>query len=149
MPKHNSVTTVTPVEHTHQMPLYVLPLNVLLVSSNLSPLLFSLYMNDTEEQLLRSNCNYVTIGDKWIDDMLKILVLMYVDDTGVLVDSEAGIANAPKAMDIYFDKWKLDINCEKTKITIFSNDKCAEEITILNLRENIQNLEMNMNILVF
>ena len=106
-------------------------------------------MNDTEEQLLRSNCNYVTIGDKWIDDMLKILVLMYVDDTVVLVDSEAGIANAPKAMDIYFDKWKLDINCEKTKITIFSNDKCAEEITILNLRQNIQNLEMNMNILVF
>ena len=35
MPKHNSVTTVTPVEHTHQMPLYVLPLNVCGITSKL------------------------------------------------------------------------------------------------------------------
>ena len=29
-------------------------------------------------------------------------------------------------MEIYCDKWKLDINCKKTKINTFSNDKCAE-----------------------
>ena len=74
---------------------------------NLSSHLFSLYVNDIEEQLLMNNCNYVTIGDKWIDDMLKILVLMYADDTVELADSEAGIANAPKAMEIYCDKWRL------------------------------------------
>ena len=43
--------------------------------TQLSPLSFSLNVNDMEEQLLMNNCDYVTIEDKWIDDMLKILVL--------------------------------------------------------------------------
>ncbi len=93
----------------------------------MSPLLFSLYVNDLEDHLLENNCNYINIGDAWIDNMLKILVLMYADDTVILAESEAGVRNALKAMEMYCEKWKLDINCKKTKITIFSKDRCQPE----------------------
>ena len=91
---------------------------------NLSPLLFSLYVNDLEEHLLENNCNYIQFCDKWMDDMLRVLVLLYADDTVVLAQDENGIHNALTAMESYCEKWKLHINCKKTKITIFSKEKC-------------------------
>ncbi len=90
---------------------------------NLSPLLFSLYVNDIEEHQLENNCNYVSIGDKWVDDMLKVLVLMYADDTVIPAEDEKDISNAHKDMENYCEKWKLDINYKKTKITIFPKEK--------------------------
>lgn len=59
-----------------------------------------------------------------MDDMLRVLVLLYADDTVVLPQDENGIHNALPAMKSYCEKWKLHINCKKTKITIFSKEKC-------------------------
>ena len=90
---------------------------------NLSPILFSLFVNDIEEHLLDNNCDFVKIGDEWIATMLKVLVLMYADDTVILAEDERGISNALKAMETYCDRWKLDMNCRKTKITVFTKRK--------------------------
>ena len=90
---------------------------------NLSPMLFSLFVNDIEDHLLDNDCDFIKVGDEWIDTMMKVLVLMYADDTVILAEDERGISNALKAMEAYCDRWKLDINCRKTKVTVFTKRK--------------------------
>ncbi len=65
---------------------------------NQSPILFSLFVNDTEDHLLDNNYDFVKIGDEWIDTLIKVVVLMYADDTVILAEDERGISNALKAM---------------------------------------------------
>ena len=51
---------------------------------------------------------------------------MYADDTIILADSEANMQVALKALQQYCDTWKLEINCSKTKISIFSRGKSKQ-----------------------
>ena len=48
---------------------------------------------------------------------------MYADDTIILADSKEKLQLALNALKSYCDTWKLEINCSKTKIAIFSNRK--------------------------
>ena len=65
---------------------------------------------------------------------------MHADDTVILAENEEGISNALKAMENYCEKWKLDINCKKTKITIFSKEKC--EVGNSNFQLKGENIEI-------
>ena len=59
---------------------------------NLSPVLFSLFLNDLESYMQNMNCNGICLNlpDGNIDDFLKILVLLYADDTVVFgTDAES------------------------------------------------------------
>ena len=89
---------------------------------NLSPLLFSLFVNDIESEFLKHGCSYININDQW-DNVIKLLILMYADDTIILADSKEKLQLALNALKSYCDTWKLEINCSKTKIAIFSNRK--------------------------
>ncbi len=55
---------------------------------NLSPLLFTFYINDTENKLLECNCSFPDFDHDLINSYLKLLVLMYADDTVVIVRKE-------------------------------------------------------------
>ena len=90
---------------------------------NLSPLLFSLFVNDIEEEFISKVCKYIELNDEQLDNFIRLLIIMYADDTIILADSEANMQAALKALQLYCDKWKLEINCSKTKITIFSRGK--------------------------
>ena len=90
---------------------------------NLSPLLFAFYVNDIESKLLEHNCNFLDFGHDLINSYLKLLVLMYADDTIVLCDSEGGMRQALMALNTYCNEWKLKLNCNKSKIVIFSRGK--------------------------
>ena len=92
---------------------------------NLSPLLFSLFVNDIEEEFISKGCKYIELNDEQIDNFLKLLILMYADDTIILADSESNMQTALRALKQYCDKWKLEINCSKTKISIFSRGKIS------------------------
>ena len=83
---------------------------------NLSPLLFSLFVNDIEEEFINSGCSYITLNDNQLDNLIRLLILMYADDTIILADSEANIQKALNALQMYCNKWKLEINCSKTKV---------------------------------
>ena len=48
---------------------------------------------------------------------------MYADDTVISGEDERGINNALKAMEMYCDRWKLDTDCRKTKITVYTKRK--------------------------
>ncbi len=76
-----------------------------------------------EEYLVKNNCHYLNFDERKLDDMLKLLVIMYADDTVIMADSEKGLCNAIKSMETYCDKWELKNNCNKTKITSFTKEK--------------------------
>lgn len=90
---------------------------------NLSPLLFSLFINDIEQEFISKGCKYIEFNDELLDNFIRLLILMYADDTIILADNENNMQAALKALQLYCDKWKLDINCSKTKICIFSRGK--------------------------
>lgn len=90
---------------------------------NLSPLLFSLFVNDLEEFLSQQGCDHLNPDSSMFDKFFKLLVLMYADDTIIMSDSKEGLQKALNCLDIYCEKWGLQINSSKTKVTVFSNRK--------------------------
>ena len=56
---------------------------------NLSPILFSLYLNDLEHYVISQNDSAVKNVDYDLDIFLQILVLLYADDTVLFAKSEA------------------------------------------------------------
>ena len=90
---------------------------------NLSPLLFSLFVNDIETEFISNGCKYIELDDEQLDNFIRLLILMYADDTIILADSETHMQTALNALQLYCKNWKLEINCSKTKISIFSRGK--------------------------
>ena len=81
----------------------------------LSPYLFSLYVNDLEMSFLESPC------EGYQFNLLNIYLLMYADDTVLINDSPAGLQTMLDTLSIYLNKWKLNLNVQKTKIVVFRN----------------------------
>ncbi len=85
----------------------------------MSPLLFALFVNDIEDHVLANGCSYVIIDNEALDNYIKLLVLMYADDTILIADSEENLQQAIKCMETYSGTWKLIVNETKTKVMIF------------------------------
>ena len=81
---------------------------------NLSPLLFSLFINDLEENLVEKNGEYLSFGIENVDRLLRKIVIMYADDTVIFANSAKQLKRAMKGLEEYCNKWQLKINCSKT-----------------------------------
>ena len=90
---------------------------------NLSPLLFSLFVNDLEEFMLKYGCKPIQSGVEELDSLMKLMVIMYADDTIILSDSALGLQKALNALQDYCKQWQLQVNCEKTKVLVFGKRK--------------------------
>ncbi len=87
---------------------------------NLSPLLFVLYVCDIKEKLIEYNCKHRDFYDGLLNAYLRILVLMYADDTVLICDSELSMMQTLISFHMYCSEWKLNVNVGKTKIVIFT-----------------------------
>ncbi len=67
---------------------------------HLSPLLFALCV-DVQEKLLECNCKYLDFDDNLLNVYLRLLVLMYADDTVLLCDSELNMTQTLTAFHRY------------------------------------------------
>ena len=61
------------------------------LGENLSPHLFSLYLNDLESFLKYNHVNNLKLSDNIFDQFLKIQILLYADDTVLLSDNADGL----------------------------------------------------------
>ena len=88
---------------------------------NLSPVLFSIFLNDLETFLASYNCTGIYINFNY-DDLtvfLKIFVLLYADDTIIFGMDEKNFQDNFYVFFEYSEIWKLDINFSKTEVMIF------------------------------
>ena len=95
---------------------------------NLSPLMFSIYLNDLHDFISNSGIvNGVNINQSELDDtaltFLKLFIILYADDTVIMSESENDLQNALNKYQEYCDIWKLTVNTSKSNILIFSKGR--------------------------
>ena len=104
---------------------------------NLSPVLFSIFLNDLEPYLQAKNDTGVEF-EFANDDMFfyfKFLVLLYADDTAIICDRADELQTTLNNFVSYCKIWKLNINYDKTKIVIFGARKT--DIYCFTMEESI------------
>lgn len=79
----------------------------------LSPFLFSMYLNDLENEFIRKGADGFNI------DMLKLYLLLYADDIVIFSETSVGLKKGLDILADYCDRWKLTVNTNKTKIMVF------------------------------
>ena len=107
---------------------------------NLSPLLFSIFLNDVEQFLCDKNCNGVNISYE-MDDIvifLKLLILLYADDTVLMTENHKDMQTLLNFFSDYCNEWKLKINVEKTKSMIIG--KCRNKLNFILNDSVIENV---------
>ena len=81
----------------------------------MSPILFNLYINDLPQHLNNlDGTDQITIGNS------NINCLMYADELLLLSTSHSGLQKCINGIKEYSDKWKMEVNLNKTKTLIFN-----------------------------
>ncbi|MES9882143.1 MAG: reverse transcriptase family protein [Sedimenticola sp.] len=86
---------------------------------NLSPILFSLYLNDLESFLYFNECQGIKLQNHDFGFFINLLVLLYADDTIIMAKDELELQHSLECFNEYCKNWKLNINYRKTKIIVF------------------------------
>ncbi len=98
----------------------------------LSPTLFALYINDLVTEIKNLN-----IGVK-IDDM-DVSALLYADDIVLCAESESDLCKMLDVVNTYCEKWRLNVNYEKSKTVHFRNKLKERSDEIIPLgKENLE-----------
>ena len=79
----------------------------------LSPFLFSMYLNDLEQDFIQKGVQGIDVG------MLNLCLLLYADDIILLANSADNLQNSLNVLADYCTRWKLTVNTAKTKIMVF------------------------------
>ena len=119
---------------------YFVSINGVRQGENLSPFLFALFINDIEQFLLQYGCSPIEISGTDLQTYLKLLIIMYADDTVLFASSKENLQKCLNGLKQYCDKWKLQINTDKTKIIIFSKQK--NNIENINFTIGDENIEI-------
>ena len=79
----------------------------------LSPILFSMYLNDIERDYMLKGAEGVDIG------MLKLFLLLYADDIILFANEKENLQLSLNILENYCKRWKLKVNTQKTKVMVF------------------------------
>lgn len=85
----------------------------LLQGEVISPILFSLFLNDIEMSLQSNASAGVTL------EQLSLYLLMFADDAVFFSESIEGLQSLLDNLEQYCKKWDLTVNTDKTKVVIF------------------------------
>ncbi|MCG7875884.1 MAG: reverse transcriptase family protein [Candidatus Thiodiazotropha endolucinida] len=92
---------------------------------NLSPALFSIFLNDLEDHLTRDENEGLSFehpnGSTF--ELIKVFVLLYADDTVILAETAEKLQKSIDSFNRYCALWKLKVNESKTKVVIFGARK--------------------------
>ncbi len=73
-----------------------------------------------QEKLVEQNCKNLGFDNDLLNTYLRLLVYMYANDTVLLCDSESNMNQTLTSLHRYCSKWKIKVNCNKTKIMVIS-----------------------------
>ncbi|MCG8033307.1 MAG: reverse transcriptase family protein, partial [Candidatus Thiodiazotropha taylori] len=79
----------------------------------LSPLLFSMFLNDIEDQFLNAGLAGLDVN------MFKMFMLLYADDIVLFSSSAEELQKGLDLLSDYCKRWKLKINVAKSKVMVF------------------------------
>jgi hypothetical protein len=79
----------------------------------LSPLLFSLFIEDLEMFLADPNSSGLSLMD------INLFLLLFADDMIVLAETADDLQQSLNRLHVYCMSWGLEVNVEKTKIVVF------------------------------
>ena len=104
---------------------------------NLSPFLFSVYLNDLESFFFHNDLNGgIECSSSNLDNAayiyVKLFILLYADDTVIMSESPNGLQSALNVYNDYCKQWKLTVNINKSKVVIFSKGRQANYSFVLN-----------------
>ena len=108
---------------------------------NLSPFLFSIFLNDLEEFFVQNttdSLDYITdLCQNELTMYMKLFLILYADDTVLLSENEDGLKKTLDVFEQYCNAWKLRVNIKKTKIVIFSKRKYKKNMSFNLFNQNI------------
>ena len=99
---------------------------------NLSPILFSLFLNDMKAFLQDEKAGLETPANdakrfenshRTVDCFLKLFLLLYADDSVIFSETPENLQHLLNKSKLYCDKFKLKLNARKCKVVIFSRGK--------------------------
>ena len=79
---------------------------------------------------------------------IKILVLLFADDTVFFGSSKEYLQFALDKFENFCDKWRLTVNTSKTKVIIFSKGRPPKNVKFYFKNEEIE-LQMNISTVYF
>jgi len=98
---------------------------------NLSPILFSMFLNDIENFFMdrdSPNLSYIenlnNNCDATLDELLNMFIILYADDTVILAEDEKALQEQLNLLCEYCTQNSLSVNIDKTKIMVFARSKC-------------------------
>ena len=102
-------------------------------ADGLSPILFSLFMNDLPQYFKESKSPGVMLGNRTIN------CLMYAGDLLITSPSPEGLQQSLKVIHRHAQQWKFKVNTKKSNIIIFSgNGQNKNNINFKNNNETLQ-----------
>ena len=110
---------------------------------NISPLLFSLFINDFRDFIATKYCgltSLTSLSQNYIDSELefyiKLYILLYADDTVIFAENAKELQLALDALSDYCSIWNLKINIDKTKIIRFSKRR-SKKLNVFKLNGEV------------
>ena len=94
-------------------------IKILRQGEHLSPIMFSLRLNDLENYLSVNGAACLEINDNDLNVYLKLFLLLYADDNVVFATSKETLIQSLDLFLNYCNQWKLDINYDKTKVLVW------------------------------
>ena len=109
---------------------YFACLNGVRQGENLSPFLFSIFLNDLEHYFSINHIPGIEceINENDIYVFLKVFLLLYADDTVIFGEDASDLQTALCMFENYCKTWKLKVNIPKTKVLIFSKGRPKQNL---------------------
>ena len=109
----------------------------------LSPILFSMYLNDIERENILKDTEGIDIG------MLKLFLLLYAEDIILFANDKENLQfKNLNILENYCKRWKLKVNTQKTKVIVFrKGDIIRDNILFYDDGAELE-LLINLHILV-
>ena len=80
---------------------------------SLSPFLFSMYLNDIEDEFYLHGVEGINIFQ------IKLFLLLYADDITLFSEAADGLQSGLNVLCNYCQKWRLSVNTVKTRVIVF------------------------------